>query len=153
MKKTILLLLIIHIPNHILSNEIEKNKILNTLVNYNYEFIEANYDEIIDYFTFPVSINMSETTLNMKKEKNLKEFYKDLRGGLPNDYSHSDWKKMDVKILNDDIAIANTMFSRYKNNGEAYYTGAALYCFRKIDDSWKIFSLTPYKPYNYFEFE
>jgi len=72
MKKTILLLLIIHIPNHILSNEIEKNKILNTLVNYNYEFIEANYDEIIDYFTFPVSINMSETTLNMIKEKKFK---------------------------------------------------------------------------------
>ena len=60
---------------------------------------------------------------------------------------------MDVKILNDDIAIANTMFTRYKKNGEAYYTGAALYYFRKIDDSWKIFSLTPYKPYNYFAFE
>ena len=34
-----------------------------------------------------------------------------------------------------------------------YFMGAAMYSFRKIDEKWKIFSITPFKPYDYFQFE
>tara|TARA_B110000014_G_C20120996_1_gene594033 strand:- start:1360 stop:1818 length:459 start_codon:yes stop_codon:yes gene_type:complete len=139
------------LPILIFPNEVEKNKILNILADYNYDFIKADYDAIIDYFSLPASIHLQEETINTNNPRQLKSAYKKIRKGLPDYYSHSDWKKMDVKILNNEIAIANTMFSRYKKNGEVYFTGAALYYFRKINNQWKILSVTPYKPYNYFD--
>ena len=139
------------LPILILPNEVEKNKILNILADYNYDFFKADYDAIVDYFILPASINLNDETINATSRRQLKSAYKKLRKGLPKYYSHSDWKKMDVKILNDEIAIANTMFSRYKKNGEVYFTGAALYYFRKVNNKWKILSVTPYKPYNYFD--
>ena len=57
---------------------------------------------------------------------------------------------MNVKILNDKIAIVNAMYSSINDKDENYFTGTAMYLFRKIDNSWKIFSITPFKPYNYF---
>ena len=60
---------------------------------------------------------------------------------------------MNVKLLNNNIAIVNAMFSRLNKNSETYYTGAAMYIFRKTENKWKVFSITPLKPYNYFEFD
>ena len=67
--------------------------------------------------------------------------------------SHIDWKKMDVKIMNEGIALVNAMYSRIDKSDTNYFTGAAMYSFRKIDEKWKIFSITPFKPYDYFQFE
>ena len=44
------------LPILILPNEVEKNKILNILADYNYDFIKADYDAIVDYFILPASI-------------------------------------------------------------------------------------------------
>jgi hypothetical protein len=60
---------------------------------------------------------------------------------------------MNVKILNEGIALVNAMYSRIDKNNSNYFTGAAMYSFRKVKNQWKIFSITPFKPYNYFEFE
>ena len=109
--------------------------------------------KIGNYFTFPFTINEMETTLYATNLKELKKVLKKLYRKLPKGHSHKDWKKMDVKRVNDNIALVNAMFSRYNKKGENYFTGAAMYTFRKDDNSWKILSITPYKPYNYFEFD
>ena len=83
----------------------------------------------------------------------LKKVLKKLYRKLPKGHSHRDWRKMDVKLVNDNIALVNAMFSRFNKKGENYFTGAAMYTFRKDDNSWKILSITPYKLYNYFEFD
>tara|TARA_Y100000996_G_scaffold22014_1_gene16014 strand:- start:234 stop:674 length:441 start_codon:yes stop_codon:yes gene_type:complete len=137
----------------ILANEIEGNKILNVMVDHNYELDEENYGSLEDYFTFPFTYNEMEKTLYATNQKELKKVLKKLYRKLPKDHSHKDWKKMDVKLVNDNIALVNAMFSRYNKKGVNYFTGAAMYTFRKDDNSWKILSITPYKPYNYFEFD
>ena len=78
--------------------------------------------------------------------------YVDKGKNFKKDYSHSEWKKLDVKLLNDEIAIVNAMYSRINKKGQTYFTGAAMYSFRKNKDNWKVFSITPLKPYNYFDF-
>ena len=153
MNKTQSLFIILFFNCITLANEIERNKILNVMVDHNYELTERNYGMIGNYFTFPFTFIELNKTLDATNEKELKKIFKKLRRKLPKNHSHRDWKKMDVKLLNENIALVNSMFSRFNKKGEIYFTGSELYTFRKDDNSWKIFSITPYKPYNYFEFD
>jgi len=153
MKKIHFLMLPLMLTKVILANEIEGNKILNVMVDHNYELDKENYGSLEDYFTFPFTYNEMEKTLYATNQKELKKVLKKLYRKLPKDHSHKDWKKMDVKLVNDQIALVNAMFSRFNEKGVNYFTGAAMYTFRKDDNSWKILSITPYKPYNYFEFD
>ena len=153
MNKTRLSFIILFFNCITLANEIEKNKILNIMVDHNYELTEKDYGAIGNFFTFPFTFNDLDKTLDAKNEKELKKIFKKLRRELPKYHSHRDWKKMNVKLLNNNIALVNSMFSRFNKKGEIYFTGSELYIFRKGDNSWKISSITPYKPYNYFEFD
>ena len=153
MKKIHFLMLPLMLTKVILANEIEGNKILNVMVDHNYELDKENYGSLEDYFTFPFTYNEMEKTLYATNQKELKKVLKKLYRKLPKDHSHKDWKKMDVKLVNNQIALVNAMFSRFNKKGVNYFTGAAMYTFRKDDNSWKILSITPYKPYNYFEFD
>ena len=53
MNKTRLLFIILFFNCITLANEIEKNKILNIMVDYNYELTEKDYGGIGNFFTFP----------------------------------------------------------------------------------------------------
>ena len=137
----------------ILPNEIENNKILNLMVDHNYVLEDKKYDDLDSYFCFPFSYNDHQDIKTAMNTRELKKLLKKLRKELPRDHSHKDWKKMNVKILNEGIALVNAMYSRVDKNNSNYFTGAAMYSFRKVENKWKIFSITPFKPYNYFEFE
>ena len=134
------------------SNQIEKNKILNQMVNVSFEFINPRVDDLELFFDYPFSYNINQGTLLATNQRDLKKLLKKLRKNFKKDYSHSEWKKLDVKLLNDEIAIVNAMYSRINKKGQTYFTGAAMYSFRKNNDKWKVFSITPLKPYNYFDF-
>ncbi len=136
----------------LLSNEIEKNKILNKMVDINFEFINPKIQNLEANFDYPFSYNKNQNTLLATNERDLKKLLKKIRKSFKKDYSHSEWKKMDVKFLNDEIAIVIAMYSRINKKGQTYFTGAAMYSFRKNQNKWKVFSITPIKPYNYFEF-
>ncbi len=152
--KNISLILIIQIlSNILLSNELEKNKILNIMVDHNYDLTDQKYNNLETYFCFPFLYNDSEEVKSAINARELKKLFKGMRKKLPKNHSHIDWKKMDVKIINDGIALVNAMYSRFDKSDTNYFTGAAMYSFRKVDKKWKIFSITPFKPYNYFQFE
>ena len=152
--KNISLILIIQIlSNILLSNELEKNKILNIMVDHNYDLTDQKYNNLETYFCFPFLYNDSEKVKSAMNLRELKKILKRVRKELPKNHSHIDWKKMNVKVMNEGIALVNAMYSRIDKSNTSYFTGAAMYSFRKVDKKWKIFSITPFKPYNYFEFE
>ena len=153
MKKTYLILIFQCFFSVILPNEIENNKIMNIMVDHNYEIKDQKYDNLNAYFCFPFSYNDHEEVKTAMNVRELKKLLKKLRKELPRNHSHKDWKKMNVKILNEGIALVNGMYSRIDKSNATYFTGAAMYSFRKEGNKWKIFSITPFKPYNYFEFE
>ena len=121
-----------------------KQEILNIMDKYNDAFIMKNYHTIVNYFTYPTSINMKNKTITASNKLKFKLIYRKIRGGLPDYYFHSTWDNIDIKIIDESIAILDAQFSRYKKDGSVFYSGSAIYYFRKIDDTWKIFSLTPY---------
>ena len=152
-KKISLILILQILSNILLSNELEKNKILNIMVDHNYDLTDQKYNNLETYFCFPFLYNDSEKGKSAMNLRELKKLLKRVRKELPKNHSHIDWKKMNVKVMNEGIALVNAMYSRIDKSNTSYFTGAAMYSFRKIDKKWKIFSITPFKPYNYFEFE
>ena len=152
-KKISLILILPILSNILLSNELEKNKILNIMVDHNYDLTDQKYGNLETYFCFPFLYNDSEEVKSAMNARELKKLLKRMRKKLPKNHSHIDWKKMNVKVMNEGIALVNAMYSRIDKSDTNYFTGAAMYSFRKIDKKWKIFSITPFKPYNYFEFE
>ena len=152
-KKISLFLILPVLSNILISNEIEKNKILNIMVNHNYDLTDQKYGNLETFFCFPFLFNDSEEFKSAMNVRELKKLLKKKRKELPKNHSHIDWKKMDVKIMNEGIALVNVMYSRIDKIDTNYFTGAAMYSFRKIDKKWKIFSITPFKPYDYFQFE
>ena len=152
-KKISLILILPILSNILLSNELEKNKILNIMVDHNYDLTDQKYGNLETYFCFPFLYNNSEEVKSAMNARELKKLLKRMRKKLPKNHSHIDWKKMNVKVMNEGIALVNAMYSRIDKSDTNYFTGAAMYSFRKIDKKWKIFSITPFKPYDYFRFE
>ncbi len=122
----------------------EKNKIMNTLNNYNMAFGKSDYSEIVKYFDYPTSFNLTNKTINAGNRFKLNLIYRKIRGDLPDYYSYSKWDDISIELIDDNIAIVDADFSRYKENGNIFYSGSARYFLRLIDNKWKIFSLTPY---------
>ena len=122
----------------------ETNKIMNTLNNYNMAFGKADYSEIVKYFDYPASFTLAIKTINAGNRFKLNLIYRKIRGDLPDYYSYSKWDDISIELIDDNIAIVDANFSRYKDNGNIFYSGSARYFLRLIDDKWKIFSLTPY---------
>ena len=152
-KKISLILILPILSNILLSNELEKNKMLNIMVDHNYDLTDQKYGNLETYFCFPFLYNDSEEVKSAMNARELKKLLKRMRKKFPKNHSHIDWKKMNVKVMNEGIALVNAMYSRIDKSDTNYFTGAAMYSFRKIDKKWKIFSITPFKPYDYFQFE
>ena len=53
------------------SNQIEKNKILNQMVNVSFEFINPRVDDLELFFDYPFSYNMNQSTLLATNQRDL----------------------------------------------------------------------------------
>lgn len=122
----------------------QKKEIIKVLEEYNQMFIKADYSKIINHFNYPVSFNLSKKTITASNKLKLKLIYKKLRGSLSDDYSYSTWDKINIQLIDNNIAIVNADFSRYDKNDISFYSSSAIYHLRLIENNWKIFSLTPY---------
>ena len=142
MKKYFILTLLFSFQYLISDSRIE---ILSVMEKYNEAFIVADYDQIIENFIFPVSIITSDRILSIKTKLGLRLVYKRIRGDLPEYYSYSKWNKIDIQVIDKNIAIVKASFSRYDKNEKKFYDGNGIYQLKKSDDQWKIFSLIPFK--------
>jgi hypothetical protein len=123
----------------------DRSEILLAMDKYNEAFILADYDQIIENFTFPVSIITSERMLSIDTKFGLRFVYKKIRGDLPEFYSYSKWNNIDIQVMDKNIAIVRASFSRYDNDEKKFYDGRGIYQLKKIDKVWKIFSLIPFQ--------
>ena len=118
--------------------------IIDLLEEYNKSFANKNRKEIINHFDLPVTFNLQDKTITASNNLKLKLIYNKIWGDLPDYYSHSKWDSFNIQIIDGNIAIVDAKFSRYKDDGTIFYTGAGIYSLRKSNDGWKIFSMMPY---------
>ena len=122
----------------------QEDDIIETLENYNDAFVKEDYKNIPYFFDFPVSFNLKDKSIIAGNKLKLRLIYKKLRGGLPENYSYSKWENFNIQLLDNTLAIVDASFSRYDNDDSIIYSGNGFYTLRKIDNKWKIYSLTPY---------
>jgi len=122
----------------------QENDIIQTLEDYNDAFVAEDYKNIPYFFDFPVSFNLKDKSIIAGNKLKLRLIYKKLRGGLPENYSYSKWEDLNIQVLDNKVAIVDASFSRYNNDDSIIYSGNGFYTLRKIDNKWKIYSLTPY---------
>ena len=125
----------------------DKSEILLAMDKYNDAFILADYDQIIENFTFPVSIITSDRMLSIDTKFGLRFVYKKIRGDLPEFYSYSKWNKIDIQLIDKNVAIVKASFSRYDKNGKKFYDGNGIYQLKKFNNKWKIFSMIPFQSF------
>tara|TARA_B100000941_G_C28465322_1_gene533183 strand:+ start:901 stop:1347 length:447 start_codon:yes stop_codon:yes gene_type:complete len=121
-----------------------EDDIIQTLEDYNDAFVAEDYKNIPYFFDFPVSFNLKDKSIIAGNKLKLRLIYKKLRGGLPENYSYSKWEDLNIQVLDNKVAIVDASFSRYNNDESIIYSGNGFYALRKIDNKWKIYSLTPY---------
>ena len=121
-----------------------ESDIIKTLEDYNDAFVTEDYKNIPYFFDFPVSFNLKDKSVIAGNKLKLRLIYKKLRGGLPENYSYSKWENFNIQVLDNTLAIVDASFSRYDNDDSIIYSGNGFYILRKIDNKWKIYSLTPY---------
>ena len=121
-----------------------EDDIIQTLEDYNDAFVAEDYKNIPYFFDFPVSFNLKDKSIIAGNKLKLRLIYKKLRGGLPENYSYSKWEDLNIQVLDNKVAIVDASFSRYNNDDSIIYSGNGFYTLRKIDNKWKIYSLTPY---------
>ena len=121
-----------------------ENDIIETLEDYNDAFVTEDYKNIPYFFDFPVSFNLKDKSIIAGNKLKLRLIYKKLRGGLPENYSYSKWENFNIQVLDNTLAIVDASFSRYDNDDSIIFSGNGFYALRKIDNKWKIYSLTPY---------
>ena len=122
----------------------QEDDIIQTLEDYNDAFVAEDYKNIPYFFDFPVSFNLKDKSIIAGNKLKLRLIYKKLRGGLPENYSYSKWEDLNIQVLDNKVAIVDASFSRYSNDDSVIYSGNGFYTLRKIDNKWKIYSLTPY---------
>ena len=125
----------------------DKSEILFAMNKYNEAFILADYNQIIESFIFPVSIITPERMLSIDTKLGLRFVYKKIRGDLPEFYSYSKWNKIDIQLIDKNIAIVKASFSRYDKNGKKFYDGNGIYQLKKFNNKWKIFSMIPFQSF------
>ena len=117
--KKYFIIIVLFFFQHLYSED--KSEILSTMNKYNEAFILADYDQIIESFIFPVSIITSERILSIDTKLGLRFVYKKIRGDLPEFYSYSKWNKIDIQLIDKNIAIVKASFSRYDKNQKKIY--------------------------------
>tara|TARA_B100000927_G_scaffold159633_1_gene128594 strand:- start:749 stop:1192 length:444 start_codon:yes stop_codon:yes gene_type:complete len=143
--KKYFIIIVLFFFEHLYSED--KSEILFAMDKYNEAFILADYDQIIESFIFPVSIITSERMLSIDTKLGLRFVYKKIRGDLPEFYSYSKWNKIDIQLIDKNVAIVKASFSRYDKNGKKFYDGNGIYQLKKFNNKWKIFSMIPFQSY------
>ena len=123
---------------------IEKENIIDVLESYSKAFGDADYSKIVSFFDYPVSFNLQNKTIKASSRFKLKLIYKKMRSELPDYYSYSKFDKINIQVIDSNIALVNAGLSRYKSDGSVFFQSSMQYYLRLKDNEWKIFSLTPY---------
>ena len=124
--------------------KIEK-KIVEKWEEYSKAFEYSDFDKIITYFTFPVTISLFNNPIVIKDEVELIKLYKRIRGNVQDGYKYSKLDKSRIIWISKHICALDATYSRFNDSYENIFTGRGIYMYKKIGESWKMFSMSGIK--------
>ena len=117
-------------------------KIIDKWEEYSKAFEYSDFEKIKTYFTYPVTLSVFGNPTIINNEKDLVKFYKQIRNQVQDGYKYSILEKSRVIWISKEICMLDATYSRFNDNYKRIYTGRGIYMYKRIDKSWKIFSMS-----------
>ena len=122
--------------------KITEKKIIERWEEYSRAFEYSDFDKIKTYFTFPVTLSLFDNPIVINDEYELIKFYKQIRANVQDDYKYSKLKKSRVIWISKNICALDVTYTRFNDNYENIFTGRGIYMYKKVGNSWKMFSIS-----------
>ena len=119
-----------------------EKQIIESWEEYSKAFEYADYQKIASYFTYPLTFSLLENPQIIVNKKDLIAFYKQMRSSVQDGYKYSLLDKSRVVWLSKDAYIFDATYSRYNGEYKRIFQGRGIYMYKKIDNSWKMFSVS-----------
>ena len=129
-------------PNHLKIKKKIENEIVEKWEEYSKAFEYSDFEKIKTYFTFPVTLSLFDNPIIIKNEDELVKFYRQIRGNVQKGYKYSKLIKSRIIWISKGICALDATYSRFNKNYENIFTGRGIYMFKKVDKSWKMFSMS-----------
>jgi len=152
MKKILIIILLAPIfafsqPRNQMNNEGMKKaffekQLIDDWEEYSKAFEYADYNKIASYFTYPLTFSLLENPIIIESKKDLIIFYKNMRTNVQEGYKYSLLDRSKIIWLSKDVYMIDATYSRYNENYKRIYQGRGVYMYKKIDDKWKMFSVS-----------
>ena len=128
--------------------KISEKKIIERWEEYSKAFEYSDFDKIKTYFTFPVTLSLFDNPIIINDEDELIKFYKQIRANVQDCYKYSKLKKSRVIWISKNICALDATYSRFNDNYENIFTGRGIYMYKKVGNSWQMFSMSGIKMNN-----
>ena len=147
MKKTLLLFLLA--PLLAFSQSAKKKNKFNAEVvlndkwqEYSKAFEYSDYEKVSSFFTYPATMNFIEKPMIVNNKEELIKAYKEIRSNVQDGYLYSLMDKSKVIWISKSLVMIDATYSRYNSNYERIFKGRGVYMYKKVDNEWKIFSIS-----------
>ena len=123
-----------------------KKKVEKTIINlweeYSRAFEYSDFEKIKTYFTYPVTFSLLEDPVIVKNENDLIKLYNQIRSNVQEGYKYSKLEKSRIIWISKEICMVDATYSRFNENYERIFTGRGIYMYKRVDKSWKMFSMS-----------
>ena len=119
-----------------------ENEIIEKWEEYSKAFEYSDFVKIKSYFTFPVTISLFKDPFLIYNENELIKFYKNIRANVQKGYKYSKLEKSRVIWITKEICALDATYSRFNKSYEKVFTGRGIYMYKKVDEAWKMFSMS-----------
>ena len=109
---------------------------------YSKAFEYSDYEKVSSFFTYPATMNLIEKPMIVNNKEELIKAYKEIRSNVQDGYLYSLMDKSKVIWISKSLVMIDATYSRYNSNYERIFKGRGVYMYKKVDNEWKIFSIS-----------
>ena len=109
---------------------------------YSKAFEYSDYEKVSSFFTYPATMNLIEKPMIVNNKEELIKAYKEIRSSVQGGYLYSLMDKSKVIWVSKSLVMIDATYSRYNSNYERIFKGRGIYMYKKVDNQWKIFSIS-----------
>ena len=119
-----------------------ENSIINLWEEYSRAFEYSDFEKIKTYFTYPVTFSILGDPVIIKNEKDLIKLYNQIRSNVQAGYKYSKLEKSRIIWISKDVCMVDATYSRFNKNYDKIFTGRGIYMYKRVENSWKMFSMS-----------
>ncbi len=128
-------------------NEKAEAEVLAALQDFQASYKLKDVNKISDHFNNPTTLIAPQGVSVTVAKKEFNEVFGPVVNYLENaEYAHSEWRNVDVKVLDNDLAIASADVTQYDINDQVIENFGVTYSMSHDGKGWKISAITTHPP-------